>query len=88
VMMSFVSLHLGVFFNNLSALSIHLMRWISELVVKIPGSCIDTMPWSWCDCAMWYGAWIMLFALLSRHLPRRERISVKEWENGNDQGAY
>ena len=88
VMMSFVSLHLGVFFNNLSALSIHLMRWISELVVKIPGACIETMPWSWCDCAMWSGAWLMLFALLSRHLPRRERISVKEWENGNDQGAY
>ena len=82
---SFVSLHLAVFFNNLAALSIYVMQWLSELVVKIPGSCVDTKPWSWCDCAMWYIAWIMFFALLSRHLPRRERISVKEWEDNNDQ---
>ena len=85
---SFVSLHLAVFFNNLAALSIHIMQWLSEMVVKLPGSCVDTLPWSWCDCAMWYIAWIMFFALLSRHLPRRERISVKEWEDSNDQSAY
>lgn len=77
---SFVSLHLAVFFNNLAALSIYVMQWLSEMVVKLPGSCVDTLPWSWCDCAMWYIAWIMFFALLSRHLPRRERVSVKEWK--------
>lgn len=81
---SFVSLHLAVFFNNLAALSIYVMQWLSEMVVKLPGSCVDTLPWSWCDCAMWYIAWIMFFALLSRRLPRRERISVKEWEDEND----
>ena len=88
VVASFVSLHLAVFFNNLAALSIYIMQWLSEAVAKLPGSCVDTLPWSWCDCAMWYIAWIMFFALLSRHLPRRERVPVKEWEDGNDQRAY
>ena len=88
VMASFVSLHLAVLFNNLAGLSIYIMQWLSETVAKLPGSCVDTLPWSWVDCAMWYTAWIMFFALLSRHLPRRERVSVKEWENGNGQGTY
>ena len=87
VMASFVFPHLAVLFNSLSALSIYLMQWLSETVVKLPGSCVDTLPWSWCDCAMWYIAWLVLFALLSGHLPRRELVSFKEWERNNDNGA-
>ena len=85
VMASFVLPHLAVLFNNLAALSIYLMQWLSEAVAGMPGSCVDTLPWSWFDCAMWYIAWFLLFVLMSRHLPRRERVSVREWENDHDQ---
>jgi hypothetical protein len=84
-MASFVLPHLAVLFNNLAALSIYLMQWLSEAVAGMPGSCVETLPWSWCDCAMWYIAWFLLFVLMSRHLPRRKRVSVREWENDHDQ---
>jgi hypothetical protein len=88
VLTSFVLPHLGMFFNNLAALSIYAMWRISEVVAEIPGSYVETLPWSWCDCAMWYIAWFAFFALLSRHLPQRERIHVKEWEKEDVKGYY
>ena len=70
--------------NNLAALSIYLMSWLSDMVVKIPYLSVETLPWSWLDCLMWYVAWFAFFALLTRHLPRREFIHVREWEKGDD----
>ena len=84
IIASFVLPQLTALFNNLSAFGIYLMQWLSEMVVNIPGSHVDTLPWGWCDCAMWYVAWFLVFALLSRYLPRRERFAVKEWEHGDD----
>lgn len=81
---AFVLPYLGVFFNNLAALSIYLMSWLSDMLVKIPYSSVNTLPWSWLDCIMWYAAWFFLFALLARHLPRREFIYIREWEKGDD----
>ena len=81
---SFVLPHLGMLFNDLAALCIFLMSWISEKVAAMPGSSVETLPWSWGDCLMWYVAWFCLFALLSRHLPGKERVLVKEWEVDDD----
>lgn len=81
---AFVLPQIGMIFNNLAALSIYLMSWLSDMVVKIPYSSVETLPWSWLDCLMWYVAWFAFFALLTRHLPRREFIHVREWEKGDD----
>jgi competence protein ComEC len=75
---------IGVFFNNLSAVSIYLMSLLSESVVKIPYSSVETIPWSLMDCLMWYMAWIAFFILAARHFPRREFIYVRNWEKGDD----
>jgi hypothetical protein len=80
----FVLPQVGMFFNNLAALSIYLMSGLSEMVARIPYSSVETQPWDWLDCLMWYVAWLAFFALLTRHLPRREFIHVREWEKGDD----
>lgn len=81
---AFVLPQIGMFFNNIAALSIYLMSWLSGMVVKIPYSSVETMQWNWLDCLMWYVAWFAFFALLTRRLPRREFIHVREWEKGDD----
>ena len=75
---------IGVFFNNLAALCIYSMVWLSEKVVSLPFASVDTLPWNWMDCIMWYAAWIAFFWLLSRHLPCRTFMAVKEWEKNYD----
>lgn len=77
----------GAMFNNLSALCTWLMVQVSELVVRCPGLFWETLPWSWCDCIIWYVAWMTLFAVLSRHVPRRESVSVKTWELEGSHGT-
>jgi hypothetical protein len=81
---AFLLPQIGVFFNNLSALCIYLMAWLSEKTVLVPFASVETLPWSWQDCLMWYVAWFAFFVLLARHLPRKEFISVREWEKGYD----
>jgi competence protein ComEC len=81
---AFLLPQIGVFFNNLSALCIYLMAWLSEKTVLVPFASVETLPWSWLDCLMWYVAWFAFFVLLARHLPRKEFISVREWEKGYD----
>ena len=71
---------IGVLFNNLAAVCVHLMSWLSEKTVLLPFASVETMPWSWLDCVMWYMAWIALFALLARHLPRKDFIQLRKWE--------
>ena len=77
---------IGALFNNLSALCTWIMEQVSEVVALCPGLSWDTLPWSWCDCFIWYMAWIMLFAVLSRHLPRRETVFLRtlEMEDNNE----
>ena len=71
---------LGALFNNLAAASIWLMELISGLAAKCPGASLETLEWSWTECGLWYAAWIALFAVLARNLPRREEwMSVKSW---------
>ena len=77
---SSVAVPLGAFFNNLAAGCIRLMELLSEWVVRCPGASFETQAWSWCDCGIWYVAWMALFAVLSRNLPRKEWIPVKTWE--------
>ena len=77
---SLVAAPLGAFFNNLAAGCTWVMELLSEWVVRCPGSSFETQVWSWRDCGIWYVAWIALFAVLSRNLPRKEWISVKTWE--------
>ena len=71
---------LGACLNNLAALCSWTMTWISARVAECPGASFETLRWSWLDCGVWYLAWVALAAVLSRHLPLRERISVKTWE--------
>lgn len=85
---AFILPQLGVFFNNLAALCIHMMTWLSEKTASMPLASVGTLPWSWSDCLMWYVAWFAIFVLLSRHLPRKEFIPVREWEKGDDQETY
>jgi ComEC/Rec2-related protein len=80
LMLSLILPQLGLLFNNLSALCVFAMSWISEQTAGIPCSSVETMPWSIGDCLMWYAAWFALFALLSRHLPRKRYFTVKDWE--------
>lgn len=75
---------IGMLFNNLCVVCIHLMSWLSEKTVSLPFASVETMPWSWLDCFMWYMAWIALFALLARHLPRKDFIQVRKWEKDDD----
>ena len=77
---SSVAAPLGAFFNNLAAGCTWLMELLSEWVVRCPGTSFKTIAWSWRDCGIWYVAWIALFAVLSRNLPRKEWIPVKTWE--------
>ena len=77
---------LGAFFNNLSALCTWTMAQISEGIAHLPGVAVETQPWSWCDCCLWYVAWLMLFAVLARHLPAREWIPIKTWRGEDDHG--
>ena len=79
---------LGIFFNNLSALCIFVMSWLSEKVAAIPYSSVETSRWDWCDCGVWYAAWIGLFAVLSKHLPKKKYIFVKEWGNNENNEYY
>lgn len=88
IVTTFILPQLGMIFNNLASLCIFLMSWISEKVAAMPGSSVETLPWSWWDCLMWYVAWFFLFALLSRHLPRKDRIHVKEWEVDDDRESH
>jgi hypothetical protein len=74
----------GLLFKSLAALCIFLMSWISEKASGIPGVSVETLPWSWCDCAMWYAAWIGFFFVLSRHLPLKEHIEIEEWDDCGD----
>lgn len=76
---SVVAEPLGALLNNLSAASIWIMEAVSELVAACPFASFETLPWSWTDCGLWYVAWIALFAVLARHLPRREDLSVRSW---------
>ena len=75
---------LAVLFNNLSALCIYLMARLSEVVAKVPFSSVETMPWSWLDCIMWYAAWFAFFTLAARHLPRKNLSYVREWDEKDD----
>ena len=77
---SFLLPPLGACLNNLAALCSWTMTWISARVAECPGASFETLRWSWLDCGVWYLAWVALAAVLSRHLPLRERISVKTWE--------
>ena len=83
MVISMVAPPIGALFNNLSALCIWVMEQVSEAVAMCPGSSWDTLPWSWSDCFIWYLAWVLLFAVLSRHIPQREMISIKTWELEN-----
>ncbi len=70
----------GALFNNLAAASTWLMEIVSVAVAKCPGASFETLPWSWRDCTIWYVAWIALFAVLARGLPRKEGLSADTWE--------
>lgn len=70
----------GALLNNLAAASTWLMEVVSMAVAKCPGASLETLPWSWCDCAIWYVAWIAFFAVLARGLRRKEWIPVKSWQ--------
>lgn len=74
----------GMLFKSLAALCIFMMASISEKASEIPGVSIDTLPWSWGDCVMWYAAWIGVFFILSRYLPLKEYIEIREWDNEDD----
>ena len=74
----------GLLFKSLAALCIFLMASISEKASEIPGASVETLPWSWCDCAMWYAAWIGVFFILSRHLPNKEHIETRKWDDVDD----
>jgi ComEC/Rec2-related protein len=84
VLVSFILPPLSMFFNNLAILSIYIMQKVSEWVVMLPYSSVETLPWKWYHCVMWYIAWIALFVVLSKYLPRKEHIAIKSWEKGND----
>ena len=77
---SFVLPPLGACLNNLAAFCTWTMTWISARVASCPGASFETLRWSWLDCGIWYLAWAALAAVIARHLPPRERISVKTWE--------
>ena len=70
----------GVLLNNLAALCTHMMAWLSEKTVLLPYASVETVPWSWGDCVMWYAAWIAFFALVARRLPRKDFIRARKWE--------
>ena len=63
-----------------------MMEKVSELVAMCPGASLETQAWSWLDCAAWYVAWLSLFFVLARNLPRKVFISVKSWEKGEGDG--
>lgn len=77
--MSVVSAPLGALVNNLSALCVWLMVEVSELVALCPCSSVRVQNWGLTGCAVWYGAWVALFALLTRILPKRETVEVMAW---------
>ncbi|MGN0832904.1 MAG: ComEC/Rec2 family competence protein [Kiritimatiellia bacterium] len=52
---SFLSETLAVHLNNLSALLTRLMVGVAEAVSRLPGSCLQVAPWSFLQCAEWYG---------------------------------
>lgn len=70
---------LGALFNNIAAGCAWGMRFVSETVACCPGASFDTVPWRWWECAIWYVAWIALFAVLARHLPQGDRMRLKSW---------
>ena len=69
----------GALLNNLAAASTWLMELVSMAVARCPGASFETLPWRWRDCAIWYAAWIAVFAVLARGLRRKEWISVRSW---------
>lgn len=90
IVASLVAAPAGALFNMLAAGCTWLMASVSEMVACCPGLAWETLPWSWCDCCLWYGSWLALFAVLSRHLPPREWIPVQSWrqeEKGNGDGT-
>ena len=81
---AFLLPQIGVLFNNLAALCISLMAWLSEKAASLPFASVETLPWSWLDCVMWYAAWIAFFGLLAGHLPRKRHIHARKWEKDDD----
>lgn len=81
---AFAAPQIGLLFKHLAALCIFLMSWLSEKSAGVPCSSVETLPWSLRDCVMWYVAWIAFFMFLSRHLPLKEHVTVREWENCYD----
>lgn len=72
---------LGALFNNIAAGCAWGMRFVSEMVAGCPGASFDTLPWRWWECVIWYVSWIVLFAVIARHLPQREALSLpKSWQ--------
>lgn len=78
---SFVFAPLGALFNNMAAGCAWGMRFVSETVAGCPGASFDTLPWRWWECVIWYASWMVLFAVIARHLPQREEQSLlKSWQ--------
>lgn len=78
---SFVFTPLGALFNNMAAGCAWGMRFVSETVAGCPCASFDTLPWRWWECVIWYVSWIVLFAVVARHLPHREELSLpKSWQ--------
>lgn len=79
VALSVVARPLGAMFNNLAAACTRMMEWVSESIAGCPGASFETLSWSWPECAVWYAAWLALFAVLARNLRPRERAQAAEW---------
>lgn len=55
---------LGVHFNNAAALATDAMRGVSAAVASLPGSCLETVSWSFGWCVCWYLALLAGAAVL------------------------
>lgn len=74
LLMSFISVSLAGYFNNLSALFTSLMVEVAEGVSRLPLSNFEVPRWGILECSEWYAALAMMFWLARSVARRRERI--------------
>lgn len=74
-LLSYVSPMLAAHFNFAAALVSKAMVGISWAVSRVPGSCIETAPWTFWDCTAWYLV-LGLSMWLARSIAVRRRNTI------------
>jgi len=71
---------LAVFFNLLAAACTGSLLALAALVAQLPEVSFSVRPWSFLECAAWYGFFVLLLIIAERFLSRRSSLAGEWWK--------